>query len=405
MIEKRNYDMHYRWPVFTSEIKENVLEQLDTAVSIYDSSGVIKSFEDELSRYYNKKHALLVSSGTAALYSAFYSLGLYEKDEVICCAYGFFATCTPLFFFPGKIVLVDSNLFGNICFEEIEKAKNVNTRAIVITHMWGRVVEDYDKIVKLCKENNIVLIEDASHCHGGKMDDKPIGADADIVIMSLQGNKIITGGEGGVLLTNSDELFYKAVFLGHYNKRCIQQIPTTHHLYQFAQTGAGLKLRIHPVAARMAQTMFKHLDKIVCERNEFARYLDSGLKNNPLIEIMEVPSRFYHSRYAYTFLFKGSEKEKERFMELALKNRIYDIDIPGSTRSLTSFALFTNPEILSEKFKGKCEVFSSNNAKRVEKVLIKLPCWQEEHMYMAEFYVKTLNKITQEILITQEANV
>lgn len=402
MNDAELFGKKYSWPVITDQMLNAVQLQMRESISIYDGSGIIKELEQKMGRYYGKRHALLTSSGTAALQSAYYSLLLSDSDEIISCSYGFFATISPLLHFHGKVILVDCDKYGNIDVHQIKKNISQNTKAIVITDMWGCPVDNYNEIVSLCRKNNIVLIEDASHCHGGKINNEPVGFGSDILIMSLQGNKIVTGGEGGILLTNDDDLFYKAVFYGHYNKRCKKQIPIDHYLSKFSKTGAGLKLRIHPVAARMASVMFDDMTRIVDERSEFAEILNEKLSGNPLIKLINPPSDAKHSWYAYTFVYQGdmlTGVSTADFVEKMRLNGIADADQPGSTGALTRCPIFQET-IWKRRLHLNEDFFivSYENAEFLSDHLIKLPCWQKEWLCMADFYAKVINKITQEIL-------
>ena len=388
-------DLKYTWPIISDDIKDAVIEQLYDNVSIYDRSGIIEKLEDLVCDIYGKEYALLTCSGTLALYSAFYALDLDCEDEIICTVYTFFATCTPLFHINGKIKLVDCTKNGSISFEEVKRAYTYKTKAVVITHMWGRPVDEYEEIAGFCKRNGIYLVEDCSHAHGAMINGHRIGTYGDISIFSLQGNKVITGGEGGVLITDNEELYYRSIFLGHYNKRCKQEIPQDHYLYQYATTGAGLKFRIHPIAAQMAYRMFLKLDDIVAERNTFIKRLEAELANSKLLKVIESPSNMRHGAYAFTMLYKGYESlriTKKLFVDIAKAEGVVDIDSPGSTKSLSAFPLFFSKEVKSHlNLKASVEIISNENANYLSDNLLKLPCWQNEEAAVA--YAAAFRKI------------
>jgi dTDP-4-amino-4,6-dideoxygalactose transaminase len=140
---------------------------------------------------------------------------------------------------------------------EIEKKITDKTKAIVVTHMWG-IPCDMDAITVIAKKHNLRLLEDCSHAHGAKFNEQKVGTFGDAAVWSLQGQKTVTGGEGGILLTDDGEIHTRALLLGQYNKRCKQEIPRDHPLYQYALTGFGLKLRAHPLAIAMADQQFDH---------------------------------------------------------------------------------------------------------------------------------------------------
>ncbi len=112
---------HFIWPPIDKKIEKAVISQLHKSISIYDKSGIFKEFEDKFAKYHKRKYALLCNSGTTAIHSMFVAAGLKEGDEVICPAYTFFATVTPLLFTGAKPILCDIDENGNIDPQEIKK--------------------------------------------------------------------------------------------------------------------------------------------------------------------------------------------------------------------------------------------------------------------------------------------
>ncbi len=182
-------------PKITEEIKEAVLSQLEDTISIYDNSNVFQEFESSFKEYHGVEHALTFSSGTAALWGMYEGINLKQDDEVICPCYTFFATISPIFLTGAIPILVDCNSKGGIDVSKIEEKITPRTKAIVVTHMWGYVCE-MDKLKKLANKYNLYLLEDCSHAHGASYNGKKVGSWGDAAAFSIQGNKIITGGEG-----------------------------------------------------------------------------------------------------------------------------------------------------------------------------------------------------------------
>lgn len=131
-----------------------------------------------------------------------------------------------------------------------------------------------DEIVKICKENNLILLEDYSQAHGARYKGKLVETFGDIAAWSLQSPKNVSGGEGGILLTDNEEFYYRTLLLGHYNKRCKQEILKNHPLYKYATTGMGLKYRTHPLAVVIAYRVFKKLEKCLKVKKFFAKNND-----------------------------------------------------------------------------------------------------------------------------------
>lgn len=342
----------YTWPHITKETKKAVDDQLNTEViSIYDRSGIFKTFEDKFATFYGKKYALLISSGTAALHSAMVACKFSPGDEVICPAYTFYATVTPIFQTGAIPILCDSMDDGNIDPNKIEQLITSKTKAVIITHMWGKPCE-IDRISQICKKYNLKLIEDCSHAHGAKYKNQMIGTKSDVAIFSLQGQKIITGGEGGILITDNQEIYYRALLFGHYNKRCKQEIDKNSPYYKYAVTGFGLKLRAHPLAIAIANEQFDHLNKWHKAKCNNAKYLSSLLNDCPFIKLPEISNDFESSWYAYVIQV-DSKKLNISTSELCTKlieNGIVDADMPNSTCPLNYLKLFQEPGFLFPQY-------------------------------------------------------
>ena len=274
---------HYRWPIITDATREAVLRQLDESISVYDRSGVIERLESQLAGYFARKHALLFNSDTCALLAIYFGSGFREGDEVICPAYTLFATATPLFFTGAIPILVDCDAHGNIDPAQVEKAITPRTKAIVVTHMWRRPC-DMDGLGYVSDRHGIPLLEDGSHAHGARYSGRRIGGFGRASAFSLQGQKTLTGGEGGVLLTDDEEVFYRALALGHHNKRCKTEIPAGHPLRPYATTAFGLKFRIHPLAAAIVEEQLRSLDEIIASREAQAQEMAEMLGGSARIQ-------------------------------------------------------------------------------------------------------------------------
>jgi dTDP-4-amino-4,6-dideoxygalactose transaminase len=338
----------FKWPIITSKTRKAVSKQLDEAISIYDKSGIIEEFEGKFARYHGSKYALTMNSGTNALFSMFNAVGIGEGDEVICPVYTFFATVTPLFFLRAVPILVDCDPCGNIDPDKILRKISRKTKAIVITHMWGFPCQ-MDKILSIAKEKGIILLEDCSHAHGATYNGKKVGTFGEAAVFSIQGQKTLTGGEGGVLLTDHEEIYYRSLLLGHYNKRCHQEIPTEHPLSKYSTTGMGLKFRIHPLAAAIANEQLDNLDKILSGRRKFAHHIYEKLDGLKEIKLPKVPPFVQPSWYALTFSFIGNSSglSDADFYRNVKERGAYEIDRPKSTCPLYWLPLFRTPSLCS----------------------------------------------------------
>ena len=169
----------------------------------------VREFEKKNAKFFKSKHTLALTSGTAAIKVALKSIGIKPGDEVITQAFNFIATVEAILDVGAKpiIVNVDENL--NIKVSEIKKKITKKTKAIIPVHMLGLSCE-MNEIKKICKKKNIKIIEDNCESVGAKFNKAYLGTIGDIGIFSFDHGKILTTGEGGLILTNNKKLYLNA---------------------------------------------------------------------------------------------------------------------------------------------------------------------------------------------------
>jgi perosamine synthetase len=169
----------------------------------------VTRFEEMFAQFCGTSHALTASSGTTALHLALSALGIQEGDEVILPDLTFVASANAIQYCGARPVFVDvDKKTWNIDPARIEKHITNKTKAIMVVHLYGQPC-DMDEVVKIAKQNNLKVIEDAAEAHGAEYNNMRVGSIGDVGIFSFYGNKIITTGEGGMVTTNNEELVKK----------------------------------------------------------------------------------------------------------------------------------------------------------------------------------------------------
>jgi len=161
-----------RWPPVTEDDARLVADMaLAGELSYYGRrEGHVRELEDKFNAYLGTRYALATSSGTAALHSAYFGLGLEPGSEVLAPTYTFLATVMPLFVVNAVPVLVDADpTTGNIDPGDLERHVTDRTRAIVVTHLWGNPV-DMPAIMEIARRRGLMVVEDCSHAHGATCD-------------------------------------------------------------------------------------------------------------------------------------------------------------------------------------------------------------------------------------------
>lgn len=392
----------YIWPIISKSSKDAVMEQLNSGqISIYDRSGIFKIFEDNFANYHGRKYALVTNSGTSALHSAYEALQLSPGDEIIVPAYTFFATVSPLMQYGVKLVYCDCKSDGNIDPKEIARKISDKTKAIVITHMWGMPC-DMDEIMTIVQRYKLPLVEDCSHAHGALYKGKLVGTFGAVAIWSLQGQKIVTGGEGGILLTDDTEIYYRAQLLGQYNKRCVNEIDKGHSLYKFSLTGMGLKLRAHPIAIALANEQFTHLDEWLKQKRSYSEQFLEKLSHVPFLTMPNIIEDKLPAWYAFVMQYDETAAgiSINDFVAKLKEKGLTEIERPLSTCPIYDLPLFKETDEIMPRRYNHMSVNNSTYpfADKFYRHALKLPVWAlPEHQPIVDKYINVILQVASEL--------
>jgi dTDP-4-amino-4,6-dideoxygalactose transaminase len=398
---------HYQWPRITPEVEKAILTQLHSTISIYDRSGIFLEFEERFRATVGRKFALVTNSGTSALFSIFEGLDLRLGDELIVPAYTFYATISPLAQFGVFLRQVDCDHNGNMDPNLVEAQITSRTKAIVITHMWGHPC-DTAALKRIATDHGLRLIEDCSHAHGAVQNNQQVGSVGDAAAWSLQGQKNITGGEGGILVTDDIELFERSVLLGQYNKRAKQQVRRETLLFDFTTTGYGLKLRAHPLAIAMANEQLSHLERWIANKQKVARLFYKALEGYPFISLPVIGDSI-PGWYAFVFNFDSNRARVPitAFVRALSAEGLVEIDRPNSTGCIAAYPLFTRTHLAIPRLYARPMLLnpeSQSRAQRFFDTAIKLPVWCfEDEFTWAERYAGGLRKVCDAIATNAQA--
>lgn len=192
-------------PALIGNEKEYVMDCVNSNW-ISSNGKYIELFENNFAKYIDVKHALSCTNGTVALHLALLALGIGPGDEVIVPTLTYVATANAVVYCGAIPVFVDSeNDTWNLNPEDIEKVLSPQTKAIIVVHLYGHPV-DMDPVISLARKYGLFVIEDAAEAHGALYKGKIVGSIGDIATFSFYGNKIITTGEGGMVVTDNDAL-------------------------------------------------------------------------------------------------------------------------------------------------------------------------------------------------------
>ena len=192
-------------PLLNGNEKEYIIECIDTGW-ISSEGPFVQRFEEEFAARSGRRHGIAVSSGTAAIDASIAALGIGQGDEVILPTFTIISCVMQIVRVGATPVLVDVHpLTWNMDVSQIEAKISASTKAIMVVHIYGLPV-NMDPVLSLCQRYGLRLIEDAAEAIGQTYRSKPCGSFGDISTVSFYPNKHITTGEGGMILTDDDDL-------------------------------------------------------------------------------------------------------------------------------------------------------------------------------------------------------
>jgi perosamine synthetase len=280
---------HFRWPPVGEEEEDAVIGQLRSGeLSVSERTGVVAEFEDDFARFHGLRYVMSSNSGTGALHSAFFALDLEPGDEVLAPAYTHLSTVAPMLHANLIPVLCDIDPeSGNLDPDNAERQLSPRTRAIVVTHQYGRICE-MEAILGLALRHGLRVVEDCSHALGATHGGRLAGTFGDVACFSLQSDKVVPAGEGGMLLTNNPRIFERAALLGHFRRPT--QATSLAYL-PFAETGYGLKNRLHPLAAALGAVGLRKLPERILQRRANLEHFDECAASVPGVRPLATPPR------------------------------------------------------------------------------------------------------------------
>jgi perosamine synthetase len=278
-------------PLISHDAKRNIKEAVDTGW-ISSSGKFVTQFEKDFAKTYKVKYAISVANGTAALHVALLALGIGKGDEVIVPAFTMAATWMAVLYTGARPVFVDCELDTfNIDVKQIESKVTSRTKAIMPVHIYGHPC-DIETILRLAKKHKLFVIEDAAEAHGARYKTKLAGTFGDIGCFSFYGNKIITTGEGGMIITDDDQLA----------PRCKKFKDLHHSEKRFIHDGIGYNYRMTNMQAAIGCGELKHLNTYVAKKQTIAKRYDALLKGIPGIQVPKTKKYFQNVYWMYSIL-------------------------------------------------------------------------------------------------------
>lgn len=376
---------HYKWPPDLNAAKEacNILLQ-NASISYYGKSGYIFQLENEFASYFNLPYAYATASGTVAIYLSCIALGLCSDDEVIIPTYTFPTVVTALISAGVKIRVCDTDsITGNISIESFRRNINKKVKAVVVTHLWGDPV-DFSELIEICSNENIKIIEDCSHAYAAEYKNEKVGTLGDVGCFSMQANKAVFSGEGGMIITSNKDIYERIIMFSSSQKRILDCVFDKNYR-KFWETGLGLKLKMHPLGAPIALESLHNLYSTNTKRNQRVDIMNEAISNSKVVfaPVCGEPDK---KRVYYTYKPLLNNEYINQRDELVKKLILQGLEVTSSSfLPIHKTPLFRNNQIINQN-----DYFHESD-KYYERIL-SFPAFVNEPIELVRFYSKKLIK-------------
>ena len=285
------------WPAIDRIDREMVLASLEGGKHTFGPNCT--AFQEEFAAWNGNRYAITTNSGTAALHMAVFACGCGAGDEVIVPAYSWSSSATCVLQHNSIPVFVDIDYDTmNIDVTRIEAAITEKTKAILVVHLHGLAVE-MEPVLQVARKHGIKVIEDACQAHGAEYHGRKVGTLGDCAAFSFNQNKSLCSGEGGMFVTDDDELRQRAQMLWSFGETRTPVESRDYHVYAM-----GWMYRNSDLSAAFGRAQLTKLDAYLAQQIENAAVLHEELQDVPYLALPRVPDGMKHNWYNYVIRFE-----------------------------------------------------------------------------------------------------
>ncbi len=329
------------WPCFSEEEAEAVKNVLLSNKVNYWTGKECRDFEKEFSIFSNTSYSVAVANGTVALELSLKALGIGEGDEVVVTPRTFLASASSIIAVGATPIFADVDKNSqNITAETIADVITPKTKGVICVHLAGWPC-DMDPIIKLAKTHGIFIIEDCAQAHGASYKGRPVGSLGDISAWSFCQDKIMsTGGEGGMVTTNSKELWEKIWSYKDHGKSW-NAVNSAHQPgFRWLHESFGTNWRMTEMQAVIGRIQLNRMPDWHAKRVQFSKKIWDCAKNIPQLRVPDVPDFIDHAAYK-CYIFVKQEELKDDWNRDRIINEINEKGVPCYSGSC--------PEVYLEK--------------------------------------------------------
>ena len=293
------------YKIYTDEEDINLITKIISRGNKWAIGPEIEEFEEKLKDYVGVEYCLTLNSGTSALHALLLANSIGENDEVIIPSFTFISTANSVINSKAKPVFADIEE-DTLCIDPKKLAKEINpkTKAVIPVDYAGQSCKIFD-ILNIAKESGIKVIEDAAESLGAKIDGKKVGSLADSAIFSFCGNKVITTGEGGAIITNDKKIYEKVKLIRSHGRQ--DKINYFENPEQSEYLETGFNWRMSSITAALGIAQLSKLDKIIEKRRSVAQKIIEKLDKISEIITPKISNESKHIFQMFTIILKDEQ--------------------------------------------------------------------------------------------------
>jgi len=366
------------YKIYTDDEDVNLITKIIKRGSNWAIGPEIEEFENAITNYIGVDYCAVLNSGTSSLHATLLALGLGSGDEILVPSFSFISTANSVLFVNAtpSFVDIEEKTFG-INPELIKEKTTASTKAIIPMDYGGMSCQ-ISEIKQHAENNNLLLIEDAAESLGSSVNGKKIGSMADATVFSFCGNKVLTTGEGGAVVTNSRDTYEKIKLIRSHGR--LDQSNYFENPSSSQYLGLGYNWRMSSITAALGISQLNKLEKIIQMRKDNANYLSSKLSKFSQIKVPIPPNDYDHIYQMYTI----------RLPDKDIRDSLHDF---LSTRGIFSKVYFT-PIHSTSFYKQKFDI-DRNSLSVTEKIsnqILTLPLYPNMTMEEKDLLIQTVSE-------------
>ena len=370
------------YKIYTDDEDVNLITKIIKRGSNWAIGPEIEEFENAISNYVGVDYCTVLNSGTSSLHATLLAFGLGNGDEILVPSFSFVSTANSVLFVNAtpSFVDIEEKTFG--LNPELIKEKISSSTKAIIPMDYGGMSCQISEIKKHAENNDLLLIEDCAESLGSSINGKKVGSISDAAIFSFCGNKVLTTGEGGAVVTNSRDIHDKIKLIRSHGR--LDQTNYFENPSSSQYLALGYNWRMSSITAALGLTQLNKLEKIIKMRKNIASYLSSKLSKFSQIKVPTPPNGYDHIYQMFTI----------RLPDRNIRNSLHDFLTSRRIFSKVYFTPIHTTSFYQQKFS-----IDNNSLPITEKIsnqVLTLPLYPNMTMEEKDLLVQTISEFFEE---------